>query len=688
MRWPWTCTLGALVALLAWLSFRLLDPASPSPAADPAASSPGADTDPAKSAPGAEPVRNDAAAPSVPPLDAASAIALTAVLPVRVVDARGSPLPGCRVRAMVRTQIAAEAPTDDEGRARLTLPHGRHRLDVTPADERFAPIDGYVTVEPGIPELRIVLEDRARLPFCVRLSIGAPPQPFAGARATLQRHGGAADEMTSDPDGVLKMLAGDHRDTLDVAATAASGPCFVVPAPGYETRATALAVTVPAAASLTVRAVDSADRLLADRTVAIAIDSRSATMPAGAFTRRGVPPAETRTGAAGTAEFPMLPAGVTVTAELRDEDLPAPPSASLRLEPGVNTVTLRVESSSVHGVVRDDSGNGLAGVAVGVEYWSSERAPPAMRTTRAGPRLVSTDEAGRFVFARLGPGRWLVGVVPFPDREPPLEPVCSVVETVAGVDTNVDLRTRPGGFIDAVTVLADGTAAGGVSVDLQSAEEPARYVTTVRSDQEGRVRLGPLPRGDWTLTTDVFDARLGLLAPVRVRTGDTGVRLVLYPTMVDVRIDVSDELGRPRRAAVWMRHRAQQDAIGFGTGLDGRREHRGLRAGTWDVLADDDAGNVAWLDGVELVPGDQPARLRLELRRGSTVVVPCPADEGLEIWCVRGTHVGFNDMVVPHDVRRITLPEGAWTIELRRGQTTVRRSEVQLRAGREHSVSW
>jgi len=685
MRW---LALVAALGVLAWLAWSFVEPSARSPSRAPRA--PEAPSVTAETAPAIDAASRESAASAVvaPPITAATATTATTELRVLVVDDRDHAMPGCRVRVAPKGQPAVEATTDGEGRAQFALPDGRHRLDVTPADERFAPIDGRVTVEPGVPELRVVLERRSRLPFCVQLTIGEPPRPLAGARTTLHRHGGATEELTSDARGFVVMLAGDGRDTLAIEPTAANGPCFVVPTAGHETRESALPVLVPAAATLVVHVVDAADRPLAERTVSLTADSRSVTWPAGAFTRSGLAAAEARTSAAGDAEFAMLPAGVVVTARLVDETLPAPPSGELPLAAGANTTTLRIDECTIRGVVLDDAGTGLANVLVGVEYASAAEPPVAMHPVRAAGHTTRTDPEGRFEFARFGPGRWVVGVVPAPDRDVPLEPVCRVVDSVAGTAAFVELRTRPAGCIDATTVLPDGTPAPGVFVDVQSTGERVRWVTGARSDAEGRVRLGPLPAGQWSLATDVFDGRLGVLSPVLARTGDTNVRLVLHPTMVDVRIDVVDESGRPRRAFVWMRHRTVGDAVGFGSGIDGRADQEGLRAGPWDVLADDDGGRVAWLDGVELVPGERPTRLRLELRRGGTVVVPTLADDGLEIWCVRGTRVGFNDFVQPRDVRRITLPEGPWTIQLRRGEDVVRTREVRLTAGRESVVDW
>lgn len=678
----------ALLALFAGLAWWLQQPADPGNAPVTPERPMEAPTTIAMATPTDGLVREQLAHDTPGPTTAAAGPEPTAELRILVVDEGGVPVPGCAVRATAKTTLLATATTDTEGRTSLVLPHGRHRLDVIPTDERLAPIDGRVTIEPDVPELRILLERSTRLAFHVLLRIGDPPRPFAFARATLLRHGGGHGELTSDPDGYLAVIAGGPRDTLAIAPGTGNGPCFVVPTAGHETRASALPVTVPAAAALTVTVVDASDRPLADRVVALAVDSQGVTWPAGAFTRTGIPAATGRTDGLGVVEFAPLAAGAVGTTRLVDDALASPPVVERRLVGGANNVTMRLDAGAIRGSVRDDAGRALADVQVGVEFASSPKPPLVMPPVPAGPRLARTDAAGRFGFTHLPPGIWRVGIVPTREPDPPPEPVCRVVETLPGVVAEVELRARPGGFLDATTMLADGSPVGGVSVDVYTADGDEDYVTGGRSDASGHVRLGPLPRGEWRLVTDVFDGRLGVPAPVPARTGDRDVRLVLQPTMVDVRIAVVDEVGRPRRATLWLRHRTIGDALGIGSGLDGRAEHAGLRAGTWDLLADDDCGNVGWLESVELAPGDRPTSLRVDLRPGGAVVVPCPPTEGLELWCSRGPRIGFQDMVLPNEVRRVTLPAGEWTIELRRGREVVARQNAHVEVGGAYVVRW
>ncbi|HEU4420589.1 MAG TPA: hypothetical protein VFT55_16745, partial [Planctomycetota bacterium] len=119
-----------------------------------------------------------------------------------------------------------------------------------------------------------------------------------------------------------------------------------------------------------------------------------------------------------------------------------------------------------------------------------------------------------------------------------------------------------------------------------------------------------------------------------------------------------------------------------------RAVHTGLRAGTWDVTADDHVGGVATTGGVELRPGEEPTPIELRLQPSGTLVVRCGADEDQEIRCRQGEHVVYADGAQPHEVRRIRLPGGAYEVELFVRGTLLRRAGADVTPGSEREVHW
>ena len=243
------------------------------------------------------------------------------------------------------------------------------------------------------------------------------------------------------------------------------------------------------------------------------------------------------------------------------------------VRPGESVELFLLPGATVSGTVRDEAGRPVPKAAVrAIGDVPSAFFPPAERT----------DTAGRFAFAGLAAGRYVLVA-----REGSRAPALETVSVETGADASADLTLGDGGFVTGR--LVDGSEkplAGRVRVTGVAGQplHPLLYdMLQVDAGADGRFALGPAPTGDMQveasapgLSPRTLDATLD----GRLRTADLGD--VVLEAGLAVRGFVRDRAGAGIGGAALM---GFNRSGGFGrpaeatTGEDGAFVLAGLKPG-------------------------------------------------------------------------------------------------------------
>ena len=612
----------------------------------------------------AEPEKAIAATPAVAPTPAGP----TGQLRVITLDERGRALPGCRVMAAEH-----EATTDDAGSATFEVAAARTFVSAEPpVGHALRGRSGWQTVRADTTtEVTLVLAPASELVFWCQLVAAEDGKPLSGV-ALRQQPGDT--ELRSDVEGFLQIAVQDDGAFLDARA-AGRVPCRIVPEAGHEARSTALRVPLANGCTLQVRTVDAADAPVAGVVVKLIVMSWHLQCPREVRPRGQDFQWTATSDAQGQLTIADLPIGVAVDIEVA----PPPPFAAVEAQrwsfagPREERRVVLTAAGAVRGMVTDAAGAPVAGVDVHANP-AAGRVMPRVLEREVDNLRTETAADGTFRLEGLAPGTWWVGLV----HDGKLEPTSVAVEVAAGRTAEITLQANTGGLaVGGRAVAADGSPCRNVPIQLLIDDT---FVAEVRTDHDGHFRFAHLPAGACELTTDPFETEMGLPEPVTVQAGDEQVELRMSP----VNGSISGRSSGSGDVWVTAYRRDSGDVLGSRCELDGTFFYRGLRVGTWDLVAFDRTVRAGNVGGVQVLPGRETAGVLLEMVAGATLR---PAHRGADEFVVcNGAHVAGGDSLQDGLHGEARVPPGTWTVVFRQRGREVARRDVTVRAGENRIV--
>ena len=411
--------------------------------------------------------------------------------------------------------------------------------------------------------------------------VDAGGAPVAGARVA-QAGGGASAETDAQGEFALEGLAYDERTPARVEASA-PGHARAEAIVRAETVAQRFELALPRARSVAGRVVGADGRPVPGARI---VASAPATSPQT--------PSDTRTavsGADGAFVVDGLRAELRHTLLVRadghatrafdlEEDL-----ASTRHDAG--TVALG-PPGLIAGRAVDDRGEPWRRV-----YVELARAPaPGGRADRLLARRTSnTDDDGRFVFADLGAGAYVLGVRPF-DGPTKIEVPVEVAEGESRADLAVEVAR--GLAIEGRVLAPDARPCAGVFVTAFAAAEPTKLVGSASTGSDGAFAVRGLGEGSFVLRAQLSMVAAPEVAAVAAQgrwgpyaAGTAGLELAL-PRAAPITGRVVDAEGRAAAGAnveaVEGERWGEPDATAR-TGADGSFRLAVREGGTFEVAA-------------------------------------------------------------------------------------------------------
>ena len=662
-------------------------------------------------------------------------------LAIQALDAEsGAPLAGVRLllwpdppeEAFGITQVdgteaefGSSPATGADGRARIVVPPGRayHLTTSWDGEARPAEVD-VAPLEPGEQRELVLRLTRANdLVFVGRVvdDVGGAPLPEARVRVGVVReilddlsHGerahaatvavraagpfDGATEITVDGEGYFELEVRSWKHL--VARVEAPGHAWtsVKLATGYGSRAAAREVRLRPAAAVQALVLDGAGAPLEGVEVELATQlyQLSTQSGIGEFVT-GQVTWEGRTDATGRCRIEGLPpaAPLALTARRTRQDTLRPPEELVLSPAETRAVELRFDAGAdVWGWVRDPSGAGLGRV----ELWLKPRAEGeggCLRSYDPGPKEVErSDPDGRFRFAGVPDGEWLVGCSP----EGPYAPRAQVVVVRNGFADHEPVVVADGSLALKGRVLGPGDEPLKAHV-FAFGKESGCYADT-ESDDDGTFSLGPLVAETYVLSvlfaTSKSGASLTSAASVEADAGRTDVVLRMQSgASISGRI-VDPTTGEGVQANVMTAPLAGSEGsaswVGTSSRPDGSFSFDGLAPATYTVFASTPGIRVAGSKPLVLRPGDELSGLELLLEPGARLRVSydgqqpygqfrvnldgqCVAADGVQ----RGTDTTF---IVPAGLLTVECSEYVGTTP------TTRTREVEVAVGELASVEF
>lgn len=445
-----------------------------------------------------------------------------------------------------------------------------------------------------------------------KLVDGETGRPIGGSAVRL-RMGEAITLIWSDALGRIQITDADHVHQVVRVSATGFGPAFPVLASGFDDPAHPNVMVLWRAAAIDARVVDASGAPAAGVTVCASIVGRYVERPEGGYVQMQDVEWSAQTDADGRCAIEDLPGAPPITVVVRQgyEELYQAP-APLTLKPGERREwQCRIGGfARVSGVVLDEHESAVADQ----EIWlaSEPRGPSSNRSyfddsAHAVTQRATTDDAGRFSFARVADGEWRVGPAALlADAARSATAVCPATTafTINAPDSEkeVVLHVQRGLYIRGRAVLPNGNPAAGASVRA-SYRDPGGFLEVV-SDEDGAFTLGPMMSGEFGLTATGVSTPT-TPTPIVARAGDENV-VLMVSNAASVRLRAVDARSdEPCIAHFFCRAREPVQCIYIIDSHDASEgiDVSGLVEGTYDIAAQTADGRVGMARNVEVAIG-------------------------------------------------------------------------------------
>jgi hypothetical protein len=503
--------------------------------------------------------------------------------------------------------------TGSDGRVVLRLPPATAcRLELLPRTVRTE--RKTIEVEPlaaGARETRVVeLENGYDLAFHGRVVSRETGAPVPGASAHFFRKG---DGLVTGGEGRFELLGPSWEARRVVIAAEAYASVEFDLVPGHEVPEREQVFELDRVANLVVRVLDARRQPYWGARVRIELPHHAETH-------------ETR--ADGRVEFDALPPSLPIAFEVEwgMTSFQPPPISIVPGETRELELVLPA-GPTLRGRFQDDEGVPIVRRSMYLTRPDASRSlvMPIGPTTQA--RTI-TDDDGRFEFADVPAGEWLVG----PSRKPwssggeldpqPILPIGEIVRVEAGADPpELVLRAQHGLSIGGTVVGPDGRPVRGCEV---RADAESGLSVRVASDSQGQFEIGPLAAGPHVLSAEPREGQWNQSRSnaVDASAGDKGVVLALRAGG-SIGCEIRSA-GKPVFNGGDSAYRVKVRIVGPDDGSDsraapfktvaGRCVFESLAPGTYALLATaDNPPEAAVLRDVKVVAGERTRDLVLEL---------------------------------------------------------------------------
>jgi hypothetical protein len=379
----------------------------------------------------------------------------------------------------------------------------------------------------------------------------------------------------------------------------------------------------------------------------------------------------------GVVELAGLPAGVELALQVRRLSTGESFRRRLGLRPGERR-ELVVELGGgcrVHGHLRDPTGAPVAGLEIWCLTASACRGRFARNHREHATARATTDDRGRFELEGVPPGEWWIGPEPGVLSAGSLEPCAHLMLARGERERFVTLTAWPGLMIRGRVIDSAGRGTGALVI--------AKGLGTQEKDHafsDGAFHLGPLPPGEYRLSTSLG---FGADAPgpeVVCRAGEEGVVLRRVPggSLSGV---LCDEFGILASAAeVHLLHTDAGDSSQISA--SGDFDFEGLSPGTYFVLAR--TRSAAILGGpYDLGPEDRRPGLELRLAEAGTLCIRSQASAATRVQLAVGGQEAWFTAASGHATH--VLPPGKVRMRLTRrdpsGLEILAQAEATVRPG-------
>ncbi len=604
-------------------------------------------------------------------------------------EASGRPLPEILI---VIDQLQGE--TDAAGQVKFQIAAGRYFLSTQSRDQTLQAVSGRIEI-PAVErkELLISLRSATDLSFYGRLVLGERPVP--GAKIQVHNFQGAFHAQTqfSAADGSFA-IQGDREQGYVKLIEPGYSPVIVPLTTGHETSDRALDIPLTKSASLDVTVTFSDGRPVPKADVLLEHQSRLISFPIGLHRGTFMQSYRGETDLAGHARLEDLPVNVPLQVTIKAEgNRNTSPSQAIFLKTGSNKASFKLplgEGQTLVGRVVDEEGQGISALRIGAQPSQAAVAPsrmPPWSSNRNHPATY-TDADGRFTFEDMPPGYRLVGVQPRPGLDSfPCTASCVLVELLPGrAPEPIVIHTWTQVFISGQVLGPENQPV--IDSLLRARHVEDEYQTSVKTQADGSFRLGPLPPGDYDISSSIFDSRLGMASPVRSLAPKEGLLLRYAEIAGSISGQVQSAAdGSPLRAWVSMYLRAGDHEIGFHTDLDGRFSATGLQSGTWDVSANDRRGQSVLIPGLEVLPGREMRNLILGLAdSGRLTIHHPPADKPVTFELLHQGIIQQQGFFMPPGIESemlVSVPAGTWTLRILVGGNENYRDDFTIASGQE-----
>lgn len=528
--------------------------------------------------------------------------------------------------------------------------------------------------------------------------------PIVGATFSAHREGppfansshlADLSRTESNSDGVVELQMTDLHPVLVRVDARGFGPVVFRTAMGHETQDRPLVVRLKRSATLVVRIVNRSPVPISGARVELGTGTLTVAAPGSSlfdgFSWGHGLRWEGLTGGDGVCVIQDLPPGVRLSARaVWGRDVLRKSPTGIVLEPGEcrELVWWIGYGTRLAGRMMDQHGEPVKNRwlwLTGNERQTTSRRERIYYRSYGYDDVVDgtrTDEAGRFAFEDVPPGRWFVG--PSPGDEDRLEPdpkavaaVATAVTVLAGsTRTEVELRVHRGLYVQGRIALPRTAEAPRVRVNASS--ELGGVEASVEGD---RFLLGPLEPVAHHLVASAYgnftdSPKLEAWPPAENLLLELGRGGSLSGHVVDA---LSGERCEAKIHAAGLE-------LGHRRGASGLRDEftlEGLPPGTYHLVARASGDRVGVLAAIELERGGAVEGLEVRVDRGGRLRIRCEGagDRGKYRLYTGGDLLGFG-FLRSSTVEEL-LPAGEILVQVLRGDDPIGQREVRCLVGEE-----